>query len=367
MTDKRSIRCFALALAAAATLQVGPAFADDDKGKKPAGDNPAPDAGGDTSGGTLAGAAAAKQVAAIVQGAMAAAPSLRRKPDSRNPWTGRAEIQLYFLPDGRAVDPLPVDLSERDDITVFVVLPTKMLGAARMEITACPDRNPYRVNGDFAAAKKIISAESAAPSEYVVQPMGRINCGAGQVSLHVGVVSNQDPQKELAGTDHTLTLGSVFWGTVGIGFGFDFTKSGALSAEPVTGGSVIVRNDDLLGPKVTPMFLWHPFGLDPQHASVFGVLVSPTLGLDLDAITTSFFVGDSICWNGLCLCAAAHIRKTDQLKRSSGLMVNGMFDTTTGDLPVEKRWSSSDGGIGFFAGVVLDVNTAAKIIGGGDK
>lgn len=33
-------------------------------------------------------------------------------------------------------------------------------------------------------------------------------------------------------------------------------------------------------------------------------------------------------------------------------------------LPVEKRWSSGNGGIGFFASVVLDLNTAAKIIGG---
>ncbi len=353
---------------------------EDGKGEKPPLDNPAPSPVGQNNGGTPPpspvgqnnggtpfGEAARKEIAAIVAGSAAAVSDHAKFPrgDGRGVWTGKAHVNIYFLPDGQPAEPLPVDLSEQDEITLYAVVPEDMRGAVRLDVTACPSRDLYRVNGDFAAAKNIASAQSrGATTSYVRSPLGRLRCGSGQVSFHVGLIDKSDPSKESAGANHTLTLGPVYWGTVGVQFTFDFTKSNTLSGEATPKGIVIAQSDDLLGPKVVPMFLWHPFGLDPNNPSIFGTLFNPSLGFDLDAITSSFFVGDSACWNGICLCAGAHIRKTDQLKASSGLKVGDPFDTTKDTLPVEQRWSSSSGGIGFFAGAVLDVNTAAKIIGG---
>jgi hypothetical protein len=337
-------------------------------GTKPVADNPAPGAlPADNNGGTPAGEASAKEIDAIVATAAEAVSDRARFPrgDGRSAWTGKAQVNIYFLPNGQPAEPLPVDLSERDEITLYAVIPDAMRGAMRLEVNACPSRDLYRLNGDFAAAKKIASGQAkGSVATYVASPLGRLRCGSGQVSFHVGLIDKADPSKESAGASHTLTLGSVYWGTVGVQFTFDFTKSNALSVEATPTGAVIARSHDLLGPKVVPIFLWHPFGLDPDHPSILGTLFNPSLGFDLDSITSSFFMGDSACWSGLCLCAGTHIRKTDQLKPASGLGVGDSFDTTKGTLPVDQRWSSSSGGIGFFAGAVLDVNTAAKIISG---
>jgi hypothetical protein len=364
---KKSMCC--LTIATIIALVTAEARAQDaGKGTKPTADNPAPGAlPVDDSGGTPAGEASAKEINAIVASAAEAVSDRAKFPrgDGRSAWTGKAQVNIYFLPNGQPAEPLPVDLSEQDEITLYAVIPEAMRGAMRLEVTACPSRDLYRVNGDFAAAKKIASGQAkGAVTTYVASPLGRLRCGSGQVSFHVGLIDKADSSKESAGASHTLTLGPVYWGTVGVQFTFDFTKTGALSVEATPTGAVIARSDDLIGPKVVPMFLWHPFGLDPDHPSILGTLFNPSLGFDLDAITSSFVVGDSACWNGLCICAGAHIRKTDQLKPSSGLKVGDSFDTTKGTLPVDQRWSSSNGGMGFFAGAVLDVNTAAKIISG---
>jgi hypothetical protein len=356
----------ALAILASQTAQAAPTTDGNGKGQPPEGDNPPP--AGQAPGPAAPGLTAKDTVLVdMVTGALAYAleKGLTQQED-RSIWSGRAKVTLYFLPNGRPISPLPTDLSEHDEIDVFMILPRTLAGAGSLNVTSCPDKVPYRVDGDFASAKKLIVnvAQGVLPtSAFTTQPLGKIDCGAGQVSLRVATVDNQDSTKELSGTTSTLVLGSVLWGTVGVQFAFDFTHSGTLSAATSPSGSVIVRSTDLLGPKVSPTFIWHPVGLDPQHAAIGSILLNPTLGFDLDAITTSFFVGDSLCWNGLCFCAGAHIRKTDELTAASGLKV-GDPSPGTDPLPVEHRWSSSDGGVGFFASVILDLNTAAKIIGG---
>jgi hypothetical protein len=279
--------------------------------------------------------------------------------DERSVWTGRRELTLYFLPNGRPVHPFPVDLSERDTIHLVVLMPLDELDAT-LNVTACPDRQPFRIDGSFEAAKKLAGeAQGAFPP---VGGIGRVDlpdlrCGAGQIAFEV--------KTPYGSTSHSLKLGEVYTGTFGVQFTFNFTHNGSLALQlDSSGKSIITRNTDFLGPKVVPVFVLHPFGFDAAHASVGGALVNPTLGFDLDAITSSFYAGDSICLYFGCLTAGLQIRRVDELQGPSGLKVGDAYDPTKGALPTTQRFTGTDGGLGPYIGAILDVNAAAKLISG---
>lgn len=273
----------------------------------------------------------------------------------RSSVTGQAKVTLYFFPDGTPVRAIPSDLSERDDITIKVLVAKADIGTASLNVSACPDEVPFRLQGTYKQA----AGFGQGKVEIGEQDLGSLRCGAGQVSFEV-----KGPQ---GSATTSLKLGEVYWGTFGVQFTFDFTKEGTLgTSKNAAGMTVITRSDDLLGPKVVPTFVWHPFGYDPHHASVLGVLLNPSLGFDVDAMTNSFYVGDQICAAGLCLAAGAHIRKVNELAKTSGLSEGSAFDPTAASLPVEDRWSGKHGGVGPYIGVTVDVNTAAKMLGGSD-
>ena len=271
---------------------------------------------------------------------------------TRSALTGRGEVTLYFLPDGTAATTIPTDLAERDAVHLRILMPSTEVTNASIDMTACPDENPTRVQGTFKSAAGFAQAQIV----IAERDLGDLHCGSGQVSFNIKTPYGSSPT--------SLKLGDVYWGTFSVQFTFDFTQAGSLGvATGASGGSVISRNTDPLGPKVVPSFVWHPVGADPRHPSVLGAFLNPSLGFDVDAMTTSFYLGDQICVTGLCLALGAHLRKVDQLSQASGLRVGDAFDSSKAALPTEQRWSGSDGGVGFFVGASVDVNTAVTLLG----
>ena len=297
-------------------------------------------------------------VAAVMQEAQ---KHIKHNAVDRNVWgVVGGEVTLYFLPNGEPVDPLPNDLTERDRIHLKILLPTADLGSAKSpvayQLTACPTRDATRIEGDWASVKQVVGMFQGAMA-FSEKEIDVLDCGAGTVSF---VISTKYGQKVSA-----LTLAPVYFGTFGVQFAFDATQNGSLGTGTDSAGkTVVVRNTDLLGPGVLPVFTLHPFGGSFEHPTVAGVLFNPMLGVDLNNLTTSFYVSDSICAWALCLGAGAHIRQVDELTAASGLHVGDAFDATKGTLPTEKRWQASDGGVGFFFGLTLDVNTTLKLVGG---
>ena len=297
--------------------------------------------------------------AEVVEKAQAyAAEKVKPFVDDRGALLGRREITLSFLPDGRPVRPLPADLSERDTIHLAVLMPQDELDAT-LNVIACPDRQPFRISGSFEAVKSQISGAqtNALPP---VKAIGTVNlsdlrCGAGQIAFEI--------KTPYGSTSHSLKLGEVYTGTFGVQLTFSFSRNGALSLQPdAQGKAIIPRDPDYLGPKLVPVFVLHPFGFDPVHASVGGALVNPTLGFDLDGITSGFSLGDSVCLYFGCLTAGLQIRRVDALQGPSGLKVGDAYDTTKGALPTTSRFTGSDGGLGPYIGLILDVNAAARLL-----
>jgi hypothetical protein len=297
---------------------------------------------------------AAEEAAAVLAAArLVVAGDLPGSAVRRSAWTGRGEVTLYFLPDGSPAKPMPKDLSERDTIHLKVLLPKDDLGAASFDVTACPTRDLSRIEGSQSGATS--GVQSVEAIQIVLQDLPDLRCGSGQTSFTI-----KTPYGSQASS---LTLGDVYSGTFAVQFTFDFTPSGRLgTGNDGTGRSVIIRSDDPLGPKVVPSFVWHPAGYDPNHLSVLGALVNPSLGLDLDAMTSSFYFGDQICGPGVCLAVGGHVRKVDGLTAASGLGVGSPFDPSKGALPTESKWSATGGGLGVFVGATIDVNVAAKLL-----
>jgi hypothetical protein len=188
---------------------------------------------------------------------------------------------------------------------------------------------------------------------------GSIDCGAGSVAFEVHTPYGRRTT--------SLKLRPVYAASFSVAFAFDFTRTGSLgTARRPDGQMGIQRTDDVLGPAVVPALVLHPFGMSHDHASVFGALVNP-LGFDVNAMTTSFFVGDAVCHYGLCLNVGAHLRKTDQLTPASGLHEGDIYDPAKGPLPTEKQWTASGGGTGVFVGASLDATTVLKLANPGSK
>ena len=302
-----------------------------------------------------------------------------RTEEARPGSNGKAKAKLYFYPDGRPITPLPMDLAERDDIELWLLLPRPVLWegtpnatdtdpqyrAFSIEFTACPSRDLARVRTDWG----VYSSESQTSAPEVkltvddIEPtfVSEVPCGAGQTSFSIETAYGENT--------HTLQLQAVYWASIGVQFTFDTTLSGDITLVTDTDGSqTIQRSSDQLGLAVVPVFVWHPFGLNAYRPSLLGALVGPTEGIDMSDTNGSFFVGDTLCGYGLCVAVGTHVRRVEDLYPSSGLAIGSVYDGTEDELSTRQVWvpmgdeSAADvGRMGLYFGVTLDSTTIAKL------
>lgn len=308
----------------------------------------------------------------------------RNHQDSGQPWNspvGLSRVRIYLLPDGKAAAPLPVDLAEADRIEVWVLMPTPDFLVRNgidlawrdytVSFTACPGRDRNRVRGGLTTVNTFLGSVQAAREVPVVTPADLapyratpVRCGAGDVTFTTETVFGK--------ANHTLKLSKVYRLTVGLQYTFDMTRTGALEVRlDADGAATIARNEDMLGLALAPVFIYHPFGYNPDRGSILGTVLGPTLGLDMGGITDSFYFGDTLCFaRGVCLGLGAHVRKVQQMDPSTGLTVGDAWTGETPTLTTVDAWTwdgdpVGNGGIGFYVGLTIDSATLGSILNGG--
>lgn len=253
-------------------------------------------------------------------------------------------VLLPHLPSGAAAPRTFESAPETALLQVVVIVPTGA-GVARsydVEVKSCPDRDPFRIQGDIATVSGLQANEFA-----LILAGVPFQCGQGTATYSVRPVARGAQAK-----DGTLRLRPVYRLATTFAYGFDFARTDSFSVE----NQKVVRTVDEIGPGLRAGFTWFPWGVDFEDMRWYNYFLNPVAVFDPKAPSENFILGTTITpFGGISLLVGASVHKVTRLR---GINVGDDF-TGDGDIPTIEDWSED--GIGWYVGLALDEHLFGKL------
>lgn len=265
-------------------------------------------------------------------------------------------FQIYHLPDGTPAFPLPSHINEKDEVEIWLVLPTN--ATATVDVTACDKVPAVRVAGSYAevAGAKHSNEAVALKLESFAR---RLHC-AGTLTYQVSVTF-----EGMTGQVSTsIAFDPVYRFEWWAGYMFDFGRPRSISLADRTAASgegsekFIVESKDYTGAKPIIALSVDICGTNPLELSWCDRLVNPTLILDPSRLTTGLGLGWMLRpFHGFGLLAGVTMFKSTQL--APGVEAKpGDTWAVTGDPPTHPTYDRHSFGFVLAATVSTEVLAA---------
>lgn len=255
-------------------------------------------------------------------------------------------VFLPHLPSG-APAPSPHESAPETALLQVVALVPAGQPATSYEVTVqnCPDRDPFRIQGDLSSIGQLMSAGQ----QFVVVPVGEaFRCGEGRVVYTVRPIVQGAPARE-----DTFRLRPVYRLATTFSYGFDFTRTPSFSLDS---DRKIIRRDDEAGTGLLAGFTWFPWGVDFEDMKAYNYWLNPVILFDTKAPGENFVLGNAFTpRGGLSIVVGAAIHKVTRLEGIG----EGETLTGEGDIPTRKEWDRD--GIGWYVSVALDQHVFGKL------
>jgi hypothetical protein len=268
-------------------------------------------------------------------------------------------ILLTHLPSGRVAFPYPASVSESDTLQAVLVADLSVPTGAILNVDSCPDRDPFRILGDFsalAAKKQALETTGAPPPRFAVVPIGAaFQCGAGKI-VYTAAQATPAIGSGQAGPPPatTMRVRPIYHLAATFIYAFDFQNQSTFSVK----SQKVAGQIDRVGPTLDVGFTWFPGGVDYEQMKGHNHWLNPFLVFDVKAPQENFASGLGFTVSGgLSVAVGASFHKSTIL---DGKVVGDAF-TGDGTVPTRKVWDSKS--IGFFVGVALDSAVFGKVKG----
>jgi hypothetical protein len=268
--------------------------------------------------------------------------------------------KLYHLPDGSPAFPLPSNVSEEDELEVWIVQLVGLQSTA--EITECKDVPTVRIIGSFAGASEIIGGTKKVKSSELVEPplelrriSAPIKCGE---SVAYKVTGNG------ATRDVSFKIAPVYRFSWGVAYGFDFGRPTKLTLveRPMTSGSgterVIVEDRQRSGFRPMATLTVNACRANPKDwdaCDAFGLTGLIDITKPLDGAGLGVKIQP---WPGLGFIVGMTVFRADQIAPGHAMKPGDVF-TGSGDLPLEPGFNERS--FGLFLGVGGDTDTVKSL------
>lgn len=272
--------------------------------------------------------------------------------------TAGKSILLPHLPSGRAAFPYPASVVENDKLQAVLVADLTVPTGAILNMDSCPDREPFRILGDFsalAAKKQALEAQGAPPERFAVVALGAaFECGAGKMVYTAAQAAPAGGGQPVAPPATTLRVRPIYHLAATFIYAFDFQNQSTFSVKD----KKVASQDDKVGPSLNVGFTWFPGGVDYEHMKGRNYWLNPFLVFDLKAPKENLASGLALTVSGgLSVAVGVSFHKSTIL---DGKSVGDAF-SGDGTVPTRKVWDSKS--VGFFVGVALDSAVFGKVKG----
>jgi hypothetical protein len=267
-----------------------------------------------------------------------------------NYYSQRNDVAVVFVDaDNAPFFPIPDTIDEDDDIYVAVVDYVDRLDGAKVSIQRC-NRTPIepRIYGSgvaAAAAQVRSNGEQARKVGVVIRAFGKC---AGSSSGGPQVLIDRAGKQNLT----TVPINPLYRLSVGIAFGYDFTRTSTFAVRAPAGSSItrVSESKDVVG--VVPMVYvgFYPWARDFRKRDFFELQRAQLfVGMDTESFMDNIVVGAGYeLTMGLNLMAGWRVlRKKAVLAEGSDLRVGSVFDGTTDSLPTRDKWDFGSAFVGF--------------------
>ena len=276
--------------------------------------------------------------------------------DLESPRADPPKRLLIHLPSGKVAASAPASLPENRPFQVAIVIVQKKTapkpGAWKVDVqvTECPERDAFRIKGDFTGIGTKVGPSELLAEEYsfALLPVGQtFECGTGHLRYAL-TVNEGDP------VEASWRIRPVYHLTAGVGIGFDFGKTHKFSAP----NRVVIESKQTVGLSGSAGFIWYPSGVDFERMKPWQHFLSPFVLFDLDAPKDGFIVGTALTASGgLSVAIGMSVRKVSVLTSHK---VDDAF-TGEGEVPTDLAWTKD--GVHLYVGVIFDTTLFTKLKG----
>jgi hypothetical protein len=264
---------------------------------------------------------------------------------------GQSRTLLVHLPSGRLAAANPASVREDSTLQIAVVIDTNRQNwVADVNVTACPERDPNRILGNF---EGITSLQSAVPVFDVRAVERPLECGAGTLQYALRVTRDTVPGTTVQAT---WRVRPVYRFAATIAIGYDTGKSNR--SYTVTDGKIaLAANATAVGGSNKIGFTWFPVGIDYEDMRWYNHAINPVLLFDLDTPKKGFVVGTSLTPSGgISVTIGGSFRQVPMPK-------HGAVGDPTTEKTVETQDEWSKEGRGWYFAVSLDTKIFAALKG----
>lgn len=267
-----------------------------------------------------------------------------------NYYSQSTDVAVVFVDaDNTPFFPIPETIDEDDDIYVAVADYADRLDGVKVSIQGC-NRTPIEPriygSGIAAAAAQVRSNEKQARKiSVIIRAFGKC---AGSSSGGPQVLIDRAGKQNLT----TVPVNPLYRLSVGIAFGYDFTRTSTFAVRAPAGSSLtrVAESKDVVG--VVPMVYvgFYPWARDFRKQDLFELQRAQLfVGMDTKNFMDNVVIGAGYeLTMGLNLMAGWRVlRKKAVLAEGSDLRVGSVFDGTTESLPTREKWDFGSAFVGF--------------------